>query len=200
VLSANCLGYPSARPCQRRTSGIPSGPTRLTQRAARAQTREALAWRFTVEQTQFRAQRSWWRQTLKGRHRQERDALSLEHREERRKLSAAARADGHNSRIVLSLWAYAAARERETLQRRHASERRALTREIPRSEVWRVWLERQAAGGDEAAKAALRGIRYREQRRRRVGDGIAGEEIMPLRPLTVVAPRAEADATGLTVV
>jgi hypothetical protein len=37
--------------------------------------------------------------------------------------------------------------------------------------VWRVWLEREAARGDEAAQAALRGIRYREQRKRKKGEG-----------------------------
>jgi hypothetical protein len=47
---------------------------------------------------------------------------------------------------------------------RQAAERRALTDALPRAEVWRRWLERQAAADDEAAQAALRGIRYRERR------------------------------------
>jgi len=64
------------------------------------------------------------------------------------------------------------------MQRRHAAERRALTQESPRGEVWRGWVEGQAQAGDKPAQAALRGIRYREQRKRRSRRRrIEGEEL-----------------------
>ena len=56
----------------------------------------------------------------------------------------------------------------------------------------RLWLEKQAEAGDQAAQAALRGIRYRERRRQRE-DGIAGEKGSPQRPFTVGGLRAEVD-------
>ncbi len=70
----------------------------------------------------------------------------------------------------------------------------ALTDTLPRGEVWRRWVERQAEAGDHAAQAALRGIRYREQRRRRQGEGIAGDGVAPQRPFIVGSLRAEVDA------
>jgi hypothetical protein len=52
--------------------------------------------------------------------------------------------------------------------------------------------ECQATAGDQAAQAALRGIRYRERRRERQ-EGIAGEEIAAQQPFTVGSLRAEVD-------
>uniref|UniRef100_E6PVN0 Uncharacterized protein n=1 Tax=mine drainage metagenome TaxID=410659 RepID=E6PVN0_9ZZZZ len=95
-----------------------------------------------------------------------------------------------------SLFAYRAAQRREELQKRQALERRALAVEVRRSLDWRAWLEKQAEQGDEAAKAALRGLRYREQRkskRYQEQDGIEGEELDPLRKLTVATVHAEVD-------
>jgi hypothetical protein len=85
---------------------------------------------------------------------------------------------------------------REDLQKRQALERRAMAVEVRRSLDWRAWLEKQAERGDEAAKAALRGLRYREQRKSKKyqeQDGIEGEELDPLRKLTVAALHAEID-------
>jgi hypothetical protein len=65
---------------------------------------------------------------------------------------------------------------------------------LPKQEVWRKWLEREAAQGDEAAQAALRGIRYREQRNKgKQVDGIEGEELDPLRKLTLAGLEAQID-------
>ncbi|MGC9237980.1 MAG: LPD7 domain-containing protein, partial [Thiomonas sp.] len=83
---------------------------------------------------------------------------------------------------------------REALQKRQAAERKALSAKLPRQEVWRTWLEREAAQGDEAAQAALRGIRYREQRNKnKAVDGIEGEELDPLRKLTLAGLQAQID-------
>ena len=107
---------------------------------------------------------------------------------------AAARRNGQPIAVAKSLWAWQAANEREALQKRQAEERKGLSAKLPRSEVWRKWLERQSELGDEAALAALRGIRYREQRKKNQEiDGIEGEEIDPLHKLTVAALHAEVD-------
>lgn len=166
---------------------------RLARRAERAQARQQLAERFAQEQAQLRARRGVEREALRRRQEAERGALAATHRAQRRRLrelSQPRRRDGH---LALALWAFAAAREREALQRRQAAERRALTESLPRSEVWRRWLERQAAAGDEAASAALRGIQYRQRRKERQ-EWIAGDEVSPQRPFTVGSLRAEVDA------
>ena len=50
--------------------------------------------------------------------------------------------------------------------------------------MWRVWLEHQVGAGDAAAQAALRGIRYQEQRnKRQTRNGMEREELEPLYPV-----------------
>jgi hypothetical protein len=173
---------------------------RLVRRAARAEARRRLAERFALEQVEIRAERLRQRQGLRKRHEDERRALNVAHREQRGRMRAAARVQRRDGRIALSLWAFEAAAEREALQRRHAAERRRFAENLPRNEVWRRWLERQVAAGDEAAKAVLRGIRYRERRKGRREDGIEGEETPEQRPVTVGNLRAEVDAARLVVI
>ena len=176
---------------QSRPHGSRNDAERLASRAERAQARQQLAERFAGEQAQLRERRRAEREALRRRHEAERRTLAATHRTQRRRLRELSRPrrDGH---LALALWAFTAARECEALQRRQAAERRVLTDSVPRAEVWRRWIERQAAAGDEAARAALRGIRYRERRRQRQ-EGIAGEEVSPQRPFTVGCLRAEVD-------
>lgn len=95
-------------------------------------------------------------------------------------------------KLTRALWAFTAAQEREQLQKRHADEQ-CQTRNLPRSQVWRVWLEQQAGQGDAAAQAALRGIRHQEQRNRhKQRNGIEGEDL-ELLPLVLSSLHAEAD-------
>ncbi len=138
---------------------------RLARRAARAEARRTLAERFAREQAQLRERRRREREALRQRQAQQRRTLASAHREQRRRLRAQSRALRRDGLLALALRAFAAAREREALQRRQAAEQRALTEMLPRAEVWRGWLKGQVAAGDEAAQAALRGIRYRERRR-----------------------------------
>ncbi|MGE0072402.1 MAG: LPD7 domain-containing protein [Thiomonas sp.] len=115
-------------------------------------------------------------------------------RQERKALPDQARQTGQPLAVVQSLWALKAAQEREALQKRQAAERKALSARLPKQEVWRKWLEREAERGDEAANAALRGIRYREQRNKnKAVDGIEGEELDPLRKLTLAGLEAQID-------
>ncbi len=169
---------------------------RAARRDERAKSREDLAKRFEIEQSQLKAERPKRRQELREKHKAERAALSTEHRASRHDIRTQAKERAAAPGIALSIWAFQAAKERETLQKQQAVERKELTDKIPRSEVWRTWLDKQAGLGDEAAKAALRGIRYREQRNSKKyqqQDGIEGEELDPLRKLTVAALQAEID-------
>ena len=167
---------------------------RAIRRQQRADARDALAQRFKTEQEKGKRDKVRRRQELRERHRRERTELLARHRQSRAQAYAAARRNGQPVAVVQSLWAWQAAKEREALQKRQAEERKELSAKLPRSEVWRKWLERQSDLGDEAAQAALRGIRYREQRKKNQGiDGIEGEEIDPLRKLTVAALHAEVD-------
>jgi len=167
---------------------------RLVRRAERTEVRQELAERFARDQAQLRTKRRLEREALRRRQEAERRALSAAHRAQRGRLRVLPRAPRQDAHLALALWAFAAAKEREALQRRQAIERRTLTDNLPRGEVWRRWLESQAAVGDEAAQAALRGIRYRERRKQRQ-QGIAGQEISAQRPFTVGSLRAEVDAT-----
>jgi hypothetical protein len=171
----------------------PADADRLARRAARAEARRRLAERFGQNQAGVRERRRHEREALRQRHEDERRALGAAHREQRRRVRALPQRSPRDWHFALALWAFAAAREREALQRRQAAERQALTETLPRGEVWRRWLERQAEAGDQAAQAALRGIRYRERRKQRE-DGIAGEQGSPQRPFTVGSLRAEVDA------
>ena len=167
---------------------------RAIRRQQRADAREALAQRFRTEQEQATRDKVRQREDLRERHRRERAELLARHRQSRAQAYAAARRNGQPVAVAKSLWAWQAAKEREALQKQQAEERKGLSAKLPRSEVWRKWLERQSDLGDEAAQAALRGIRYREQRKKNQEiDGIEGEEIDPLRKLTVAALNAEVD-------
>ena len=169
---------------------------RAARREERARAREDLARRFEAEQKRWKESRTQMRSDLRERHLGERKQLQADLREERKSALAKDKADGVPFKVSQSLFAYRAAQRREELQKRQALERRAMAVEMRRSLDWRTWLEHQAEQGDEAAKAALRGLRYREQRKSKKyqeQDGIEGEELDPLRKLTVAALHAEID-------
>jgi len=168
---------------------------RTARRAQRAAARKALAGRFKAEQETARQARPAQRAALVQQHRAQRQELASMLRQERKALPEQARQTGQPLAVVQSLWALRAAQEREALQKRQAAERKALSARLPKQEVWRKWLEREADRGDEAVKAALRGIRYREQRNKnKAVDGIEGEELDPLRELTLAGLEAQVDA------
>jgi hypothetical protein len=167
---------------------------RTTRRVERQVARRELAARFKVDQELLRRERPVMRQMMVSRHGMQRKALTAALRLEKPDAIAKAKASGLSHNMAQSLWAMEAAKRREELQKHQAAERKALTAKVPRSEVWRTWLDRQTEAGDEAARAALRGIRYRDQRKKSQGiDGIEGEELDPLRKLTVAALQAEVD-------
>ncbi|HUW29154.1 MAG TPA: LPD7 domain-containing protein [Sulfuriferula sp.] len=64
----------------------------------------------------------------------------------------------------------------QDMQTRHRDERAALAK-AARME-WPAWVEQQAAAGDEAAQSALRGMRYRDQRKKTLcRPGFEGEDL-----------------------
>lgn len=171
-------------------------PDRQRRRAERAQARALLAARFKAEQEAIRKQRQALRKAMTARHRDERQALIPTLRGERATALAEHRRDGMDAKVALSYRAWEEAKAKEGLQKRQAVERKALTAKTPRTEVWRTWLEQLADLGDEAAKATLRGIRYREQgnsKKYQQQDGIEGEDLDPLRKLTVAALDVQID-------
>lgn len=181
-------------------SVVRDGSARFARRAARDQARRGLAQRFAAEQAQIRAGRLRQQEGLRKRHEDERRAQIAAHREQRLQARVMAKMQRRDGRIALSLWAFDAAVKREILQRRHSAERKRLTGSLPRSEVWRLWLETQAAAGDVTAKAALRGIRYRDRRKGRREDAIEGNGPVAHRPFTIVNLRVEVDAARLVVI
>ncbi len=121
---------------------------RAKAREARAVARAELAHRFEWEQSQKRAARKDERIKLRAEHAAERKALLEQQREERRQARQA-----KMKRADLSLLAYRHAKARESLQERQKQARTALSLRLPRNEVWRLWVEREAAVGDEAEPA-----------------------------------------------
>ncbi|MBU3640998.1 TraI/MobA(P) family conjugative relaxase [Polynucleobacter sp. Fuers-14] len=162
---------------------------------ARADARAALMERFDNDQKQKKADRLVMRSELRDSHALEKTAFRVDLKERRQAVRSQAKARGQDVRIALSLFAFEAAKEREALLARHASERQALTNQVPRNQVLRNWLEGQAVNGDTAAQAALRGIAYREQREKKLKEAaIEGEEQGEFKRLSLSKLQAEVDA------
>ncbi|WP_428946818.1 TraI/MobA(P) family conjugative relaxase [Acidithiobacillus ferrooxidans] len=154
---------------------------RARRRAERQQAREDLHTRYQADQQAIKDTRRDARKTLMNRQKAEREAQRRDHKDRKPLFIARKVATGATRQVAASLWAYEAAKEKEALQKRHLKERHSL----PRTMVWRDWLEQQAGPeiNDEAAKAALRGIRYRERRNdNQKKNGIEGEELEGLNP------------------
>ncbi len=158
-------------------------PQRSLRRAERAEARQALYDRFKAEQKDLQVRRRAARQDLTVRHRQERAELKDLLASHRVVFITQQKTAGVRPKLAVSLWAFEAAKQREAVQKRHRAERQK-PGEVPRSLVWRNWLEQQAGLNDEAAKSALRGIRYREQRKQnQTRNGLEGEDLDPLQPV-----------------
>ncbi|MCR2830815.1 relaxase/mobilization nuclease domain-containing protein [Acidithiobacillus ferrooxidans] len=155
---------------------------RAKRRAERQQAREDLHTRYQADQQRIKDTRRDARKALLARQKVEREAQRQDHKGRKSLFITRKVATGMGRQAATSLWAYTAASEKEALQKRHLKERHAL----PRTMVWRDWLEQQAAPPieDESAKAALRGIRYRERRNdNQKKNGIEGEEVEELKPI-----------------
>ena len=171
-------------------------------KAEHAAARQKLAERFEREQSVHNKEvRQQQRTALRARHQQERKSVRANLARQRRKLFQAAKA-GHRrvTQLELALHARERAMRLEELQQRQREERNAGWKSAPpRAVTWRVWLQQQAEQGDAAAQAALRGIRYQEQRKKKFqanaieSANAALEEEEQIKALTVARLRAQVD-------
>ncbi|MHB1528584.1 MAG: TraI/MobA(P) family conjugative relaxase [Acidiferrobacteraceae bacterium] len=192
------LGNPEPADGSRNPSarGQEENPERALRRLERAQARHALYRRFKIEQETLKLQRRAARKDLAERHRRERVELKETLALRRTVFRAEQQIAGVPTKLITALWAFEAARAREGVQKRHATER-PHPGGLPKGVVWRNWLEQQASHGDEAAKSALRGIRYHEQRKQNQSrNGLDGEDLDPLKPVlsslhTEIDPRRQ---------
>jgi len=180
---------------------------RQARNAARAAARQALAARFEQQQKEAkqvrRQEQKARRDARRDRHQQERTQLKAALAGQRRQLFRDAKRQGRFvTQIELALHARERAMQLEALQIRQAEERKALTQSFPKpAAVWRAWVEQQAQQGDEVAQAALRGIRYAEQRKKKIqANTLIGEEAEQQRIHTLAKFKAEVDRRNQSII
>jgi len=135
---------------------------RADRRAERRLERERLYAEFRAERSRGDERRVVWdkqRESERARY-AEITERKIEYRRELRE-------SGLAPQIATSLAAFRAAQERSDLRDAIVGERTELKRElnIEQRQAWREFVTERALAGDEAAISALRGLRYREQRR-----------------------------------
>jgi len=160
---------------------------RESQRIERQAGREGLYESFRAHQAAAPGQRKEALAGLKERHQAERkalfDALRSGRKAQISELSAA-----HGQEIAKLMESGLEAKARAALDLRHKAEREGVKAQF--SGNWREWLEMRARmHGDPAAISALRGIKYREGRKKNQGKpGIEGEDLRlggPIMPAAV---------------
>ena len=162
---------------------------------ARSDARAVLMGRFELDQAQKKAARTDLRTELRETHSLEKNALRADLKDRRQAARLLAKSKGRDVGIALSLFAFEAAKEREALLSRQASERKALTAQVPRNQVLRNWLETEVLSGDAAAQSALRGMIYREQREKKLKESaIEGQEQSEFKKMDLSQLHAEVDA------
>lgn len=155
---------------------------RMYRRIERAQAREYLHAKFKQEQRSIHADRPFLRGELRRRQQQERKDLYESFKTQRAEFIAELKSKGIVGPAATSLWTREKIIRIEELRDRHKTERQEFSVNQPKGVVWRKWLEKEAELGNEAAKSALRGIRYRE-RGAVEQNSISGEELDPLKPI-----------------
>ena len=154
---------------------------RMHRRIERAQAREDLHAKFKHEQRGIASERPFLKGELRRRHQQERKDLAESFKTGKTEFIADLKAKGITGPAAYSLWAREKIIKTEALREQQKTERQAFSVNQPKGVVWRAWLEKEAEQGNEAAKSALRGIRYRE-RGTIEQNSISGEELDPLKP------------------
>ena len=152
---------------------------REQRRAERAVAREALYDKFNAEKAGMKEDKRMMKGDMKRRHQTERSELFAELKEGKSAFFDSMKEKGINGQAAFGLW------EREKIVRiaelktQQQQERQSFSVQNPKGEVWRLWLEKEAAAGNEAARSALRGIHYREGSGK--GNSISGEDLTPLK-------------------
>jgi hypothetical protein len=153
-----------------------NGLKRDQQRMARQELRDALIERYKTEKAGSKQHSKTARDTLRQVHQQElkalRDKLKANRAERVNEL-----ADQFGSkRIAAGMYAAEKAIALEEIKTQHKIQKADVVKSLNMD--WPAWLERQAEGGDEAAISALRGIRYKEQRKKaKARPGFEGEDL-----------------------
>lgn len=149
---------------------------RAKKRDARTKERDALARRFEHEKMLNRANTKTARSELSQRHKQDKtDLLKSIKTDKPARITQLTEQHG-SKRLALSLYAAEKVSVIQVLQEQQKTERATLSKTL-RME-WPSWLEQQAELGDENAQSALRGIRYREQRKlTKTRSGFEGEDL-----------------------
>lgn len=155
---------PAARDAEPRESYRRDPDLRAHRRDERSEARERLLAEFRVERGMNDEHRALWDQQRVS-ERERSHAIS----EEKRLSRAELQESGVAANVASSLVAMTAAQRRDELQETIAREREALraAAQEQRAATWREFVTERATVGDEAAISALRGLRYREQRRER---------------------------------
>lgn len=153
-----------------------NSPQREARRKTREQAREALAERFKAEQAVIRQNAQALRAGTRQRHAAEKAALFARIKAGKPERIAALTEQHGSRQLARGLYAVEKVAAMQDLQARHQAERAELAK-ATRME-WPAWVEKQAAAGDEAAQSALRGMRYRDQRKKtRSRPGFEGEDM-----------------------
>lgn len=168
---------------------------RAKQREQRQQAREELAARFAVEKKSNTSNGKAIRTHLSQQHQQAKSELLKTIKAGKPERIAELTAEHGSRRLALGLYAAEKISAIQTLQDQQKTERASLSK-ILRME-WPAWLEQKAQRGDEAAKSALRGIRYREQKKlTRQRPGFEGEELDALKPYDPTNEKPSGSITG----
>lgn len=155
------------------------GDQRDQARLNRASARTALFEQYKAEKYTAKDSRKAARLKLRGLHQTEKSDL-LKQLAAAKAETVATLQNQHGSQIARLLWAAQRTAAMEDLADRQRQERLAVTR--ANAMEWLPWLERQAELGNEAAIAALRGLRYRAQRdKNKQKAAIEGEDLSPIK-------------------
>lgn len=154
---------------------------RMHRRIERAQAREDLHSKFKHEQRGIKSERPLLKGEMRRRHQQERKDLFDSLKDQKTAFIDNLKDQGIKGPAAYSLWAREKIIQTEALREQQKQERQAFSVNQPKGQVWRQWLEKEAAQGNEAARSALRGIKYREGQGKEQ-NSIAGEELDPLKP------------------
>lgn len=155
--------------------GINVNPKRAARRAERAAARKVLYERYVVERRKAMLAAPYSRQTLAQKHKVQMAALRRE-LQEARKTRLPELIAAHGKAISMALWAAERAKAIADLKQKQQIEKAAMKKAT--SLTWKDFVRREAAKGDIAAQAALRGINYRDRRKLRGGlPGFEGEDL-----------------------
>lgn len=155
---------------------------RMNRRIERAQAREELHSKFKHEQRGIQSERPFLKGELRRKHQQERKDLLESFKDKKSEFIDSLKDRGIKGPAAYSLWAREKIIQAEALRDKQTQERQAFSVNQPKGQVWRSWLEKEAVLGNEAARSALRGIKYREGQGKEQ-NAISGEELDHLKPI-----------------